>query len=174
MTPEQKATAVLIAAAREAWHHKLAASKERDAEQFHSRIMGAKRLAEATESRTSEVNEAVRQATVTAEASACLGVAALQKMRAQRLERCAGLQRRLEELASAKQGTRSSMDTLRHKLGEAIVERGISTNALFREWDKNGDGELSKSEFVRAMRLSLTLNATAEQRTLPFHPPIRP
>ena len=67
MTAEQKATAALVAAAKEAWSRKMFESKERDAEQFHRTIMGAKRLAAAAKARTAEVSEAVQRAMSAAE-----------------------------------------------------------------------------------------------------------
>jgi Ca2+-binding EF-hand superfamily protein len=52
---------------------------------------------------------------------------------------------------------------LQRKLGEAMMARGISPTALVKEWDKNGDGELSKIEFKQAVRLTLNLKASNDE-----------
>lgn len=43
------------------------------------------------------------------------------------------------------------------------MARGITTAQLLKEWDKDGDGELTKIEFKQAVRLSLALKASNDQ-----------
>ena len=59
--------------------------------------------------------------------------------------------------------TERVLRNLTRRLGEAILNRGISTAALIKEWDKDGDGELSKIEFKQAVRLTLAIKASNDQ-----------
>ena len=43
------------------------------------------------------------------------------------------------------------------------LDPGKTPAELVKEWDKNGDGDLSKIEFKQAVRLTLKLNATNDE-----------
>jgi hypothetical protein len=54
-------------------------------------------------------------------------------------------------------------ESLPRRLGEALLGRGVGPNQILKEWDKNGDGNLSKIEFKQAVRLSLQLRASNDE-----------
>lgn len=53
--------------------------------------------------------------------------------------------------------------TLKLQLGQAILKRNVTTSALMREWDANGDGDLTRMEFTEAIQRSLKIDTTREQ-----------
>jgi len=57
--------------------------------------------------------------------------------------------------------------SLKRRLGEAILARGVSVHELMKEWDRNGDGDINRTEFKKAVRQSLKMKMTdAELATL--------
>jgi hypothetical protein len=67
----------------------------------------------------------------------------------------------LEATATQLEASRDS--TLKLKLGHAIARRNISTAALMRLWDANGDGDLTKEEFVQALKRTLKIEANIKE-----------
>jgi hypothetical protein len=59
--------------------------------------------------------------------------------------------------ATATQLEASRDSTLKLKLGHAIARRNLPTAALMRLWDTNGDGDLSKEEFMQALKRTLDM-----------------
>jgi len=55
------------------------------------------------------------------------------------------------ELQKASVADPEKTRTLEELIGRAITARGITVQALLREWDKNRDGELQMSEFKQAV-----------------------
>ena len=109
------------------------------------------------------VDSAGREAVAAATSRPPTGTAELQNLR----ERCLVTQKELQALIDELNGNKQ--ESLKRQLGEAIVKRADKAQptdkagALMKEWDKNGDGELSLIEFKQAVRLSLNLRATNEQ-----------
>jgi len=67
----------------------------------------------------------------------------------------------LEATATQLEASRDS--TLKLKLGHAIARRNISTAALMRLWDANGDGDLTKEEFMQALKRTLKIEANIKE-----------
>ena len=65
----------------------------------------------------------------------------------------------LEATATQLEASRDS--TLKLKLGHAIARRNLPTAALMRLWDTNGDGDLSKEEFMQALKRTLDMKIEA-------------
>jgi hypothetical protein len=63
--------------------------------------------------------------------------------------------------ATATQLEASRDSTLKLKLGHAIARRNLPTAALMRLWDTNGDGDLSKEEFMQALKRTLDMKIEA-------------
>ena len=78
------------------------------------------------------------------------------------LEKEQGAKRAAME-ATATQLEASRDSTLKLKLGHAIARRNISTAALMRLWDANGDGNLTKEEFMQALKRSLKIEADIKE-----------
>jgi Ca2+-binding EF-hand superfamily protein len=79
----------------------------------------------------------------------------------QRVKRAA-----MEDTAEKLKASKDS--TLKLKLGHAIAKRNISTAALMRLWDANGDGNLTKEEFMQALQRTLKLEATLKEMSALF------
>jgi hypothetical protein len=80
----------------------------------------------------------------------------------QRVKRAA-----MEDTAEKLKASKDS--TLKLKLGHAIAKRNISTAALMRLWDANGDGNLTKEEFMQALQRTLKLEATLKEMSALFN-----
>ena len=65
----------------------------------------------------------------------------------------------LEATATQLEASRDS--TLKLKLGHAIARRNLPTAALMRLWDANGDGDLSREEFMQALKRTLDMKIEA-------------
>ena len=117
----------------------------------------ANKVHEAARQRDAEISEAGRLAAENASNAPLLAVEALNQIKQGHLAR------REEFLKLAKEIDLQRTDSLKRQLGESILARGTTTNALMKEWDRNGDGNLQKIEFKQAIRLSLTLKASNEQ-----------
>lgn len=111
----------------------------------------------ATEAKMKAISEAGRLAAEEASSSPLKTIEQLELLKERKEADKAELLARLELLSAGK------TESLKRQLGEAILERGVSTNKLMDEWDRNGDGELSKIEFKQAIRLSLNLKASNEE-----------
>ena len=111
----------------------------------------------AAEAEKAEIADAARIAGEKAAASDPLSSTQLHKMQEEVKAKKDDLIAMLEKNEHDKQ------ESLSRKLGEAIMSRGITTAQLLKEWDKDGDGELTKIEFKQAVRLSLALKASNEQ-----------
>ena len=70
--------------------------------------------------------------------------------------------------ATAERLKASKGSTLKLKLGHAIAKRNISTVALMRLWDANGDGNLTKEEFMQALQRTLKIEATLKEMSSLF------
>ena len=101
-----------------------------------------------------KVDEAGREAAAAAAAGTIAGVSLLLTQRSERLDM------RDELLDKARALSKDDVNHLRFRLGEAIIASRKTTDQLIREWDKNGDGNLSKIEFKQAIRLTLALTAS--------------
>ena len=56
---------------------------------------------------------------------------------------------------------------LREQLGKALHSKGVRVADLIRNWDKNGDGAVSRAEFVKVIG-ELVHSSTAEQASALF------
>lgn len=137
-------------AEQRAQSEKVAAEKARAEEAARAKQVMAR-------ANSTAINEAVRVAEAAATAGPLLPGALLEEMRVGRLSKQAEL------LAEVKSLAKEEVGTLRYKLGEAILQSGKSIASLIREWDKNGDGVLSKIEFKQAVRLNLVIKASNEE-----------
>ena len=137
-------------AEQRAQSEKVAAEKARAEEAARAKQVMAR-------ANSTAINEAVRVAEAAATAGPLLPGALLEEMREGRLSKQAEL------LAEVKSLAKEEVGTLRYKLGEAILQSGKSIASLIREWDKNGDGVLSKIEFKQAVRLNLVIKASNEE-----------
>ena len=124
---------------------------------LQTKAEAANKVHEAARQRDAEISEAGRLAAENASNAPLLAVEALNQIKQGHLAR------REEFLKLAKEIDLQRTDSLKRQLGESILARGTTTNALMKEWDRNGDGNLQKIEFKQAIRLSLTLKASNEQ-----------
>ena len=103
------------------------------------------------------VAEAEQLAVAAAREAPLMDLSALEDRKQERQFRHSNLVAEREALAS------SQLGSLHFMLGQAIIASGSSVSKVMREWDKNHDGELSRLEFKKAIRLTLTLKVSNEQ-----------
>lgn len=142
--------------------HKEASSKEQADAAEKAAAKRAKAANAGAQRATSEKNmkaiiEAGKRAAEEAASSPFKSIEQLETLKLQKEAEKTDVLARLEVFTARK------AESLKRQLGEAILERAISTNKLMEEWDRNGDGSLSKIEFKQAIRISLSLTASNEE-----------
>lgn len=150
---ERMAAAIAAEAAR-----REAAAKSSIAKAKEDQIAKKKAAAKAREAENAAlIEEAVRVAVT---AAAVMAPKTFEELAKLHQDQCAKAQALMNMLTKVQEAKGS---TLKLKLGQAIMKRNITTPALMREWDANGDGDLTKTEFAQAVQRTLKLEASQEQ-----------